>query len=79
MDWNIVGSMSRRGNCWDNAVVKSFFATLKKEEVHRERYLTREQAKASLFYYIELFYNRKRRHSALGNQSPHDFEQSLLN
>ena len=79
MESRIVCSMSRKGNCWDNAVVESFFATLKKEEVHRERYLTREQAKASLFYYIEVFYNRRRRHSALGYQSPHDYEQSLLN
>jgi transposase InsO family protein len=62
----ITCSMSRRGNCWDNAPVESFFATLKKEEVHREEYLTHEQAKASLFYYMEVFYNRKRRHSALG-------------
>jgi putative transposase len=75
----IVCSMSRRGNCWDNAVVESFFATLKKEEVHREDYVTHEQAKASLFCYIEIFYNRKRRHSALGYQSPHQYEQSLLN
>ncbi|PQV64632.1 Transposase InsO [Abditibacterium utsteinense] len=75
----IVCSMSRRGNCWDNAVVESFFATLKKQEVHRERYLTRDQAKASLFYYIEVFYNRRRRHSALGYLCPHDYEQSLLN
>jgi transposase InsO family protein len=75
----IVCSMSRKGNCWDNAPVESFFATLKKEEVHREEYRTREQAKASLFYYIEVFYNRKRRHSALGYLSPHDYEQSLLN
>jgi len=75
----IVCSMSRKGNCWDNAVVESFFATLKKEEVHREDYLTREQAKASLFCYIEIFYNRKRRHSALGYISPHDYEQYLLN
>ncbi len=79
LDCNIVGSMSRRGNCWDNAVVESFFATLKKEEVHRQEYLTRQQAKASLFYYIEVFYNRRRRHSALRYQSPHDYEQSLLN
>ncbi len=79
LDWNIVCSMSRRGNCWDNAVVESFFATLKKEKVHRERYLTRELAKASLFYYIEVFYNRRRRHSALGYLSPNDYEQSLLN
>jgi transposase InsO family protein len=79
VDWGIVCSMSRRGNCWDNAVVESFFATLKKEEVHRQDYLTHEQAKASLFVYIEIFYNRKRRHSALGYKSPHDYEQSLLN
>lgn len=77
--WGITCSMSRKGNCWDNAVVESFFATLKKEEVHREEYLTHEQAKASLFYYIEIFYNRKRRHSALGYVSPHQYEQSLLN
>jgi transposase InsO family protein len=75
----IVCSMSRKGNCWDNAVVESFFATLKKEEVHRENYVTHEQAKASLFCYIEVFYNRKRRHSALGYMSPHDYEQCLLN
>ena len=75
----IVCSMSRRGNCWDNAPVESFFATLKKEEVHREEYLTHQQAKASLFYYIEVFYNRKRRHSALGYISPHEYEQSMLN
>jgi transposase InsO family protein len=75
----IICSMSRRGNCWDNAVVESFFATLKKEEVHREYYVTHEQARASLFCYIEIFYNRKRRHSALGYVSPHDYEQSLLN
>ena len=79
LDCNITCSMSRKGNCWDNAVVESFFATLKKEEVHRERYLTREQAKTSLFYYIEVFYNRRRRHSALGYLSPNDYEQSLLN
>ena len=72
-------SMSRKGDCWDNAVVESFFATLKKEEVHRENYLTHEQAKASLFCYIEIFYNRKRRHSALGYISPHEYEQSILN
>lgn len=75
----IVCSMSRKGNCWDNAPVESFFATLKKEEVHRQEYLTHEQAKASLFYYIEVFYNRKRRHSALGYISPQEYEQSLLN
>jgi len=75
----ITCSMSRRGNCWDNAPLESFFATLKKELVHRERYQTREQATASLFHYIEVFYNRKRRHSALGYLSPHDYEQTMLN
>ena len=78
-EWGMVCSMSRRGNCWDNAPVESFFATLEKEEVHREYYVTHEQARARLFYYIEVFYNRKRRHSALGYVSPHDYEQSLLN
>ena len=75
----VVCSMSRKGNCWDNAPVESFFATLKKELVHRYKYLTREQAKMSVFTYIEVFYNRKRRHSALGYLSPHDYEQILLN
>jgi transposase InsO family protein len=75
----ITCSMSRTGNCWDNAPVESFFATLKKELVHREKYHTREHAKSSLFHYIEVFYNRKRRHSALGYLSPHDYEQTLLN
>lgn len=72
-------SMSRKGNCWDNAPVESFFATLKKELVHAEHYLTREQAKASLFEYIEIFYNRYRRHSALGYLSPADYEKLILN
>jgi transposase InsO family protein len=75
----IVCSMSRKGNCWDNAPVESFFATLKKELVHRQTYQTREQARVSLFHYIEVFYNRKRRHSALGYLSPYDYELSLLN
>ena len=71
----IACSMSRRGNCWDNAPVESFFASLKKELVHHERYTTREQAKASIFEYIEAFYNRQRIHSSLGYQSPSDFER----
>jgi len=75
----ITCSMSRKGNCWDNAPLESFFATLKKELVHREKYQTREEAKVSLFQYIEVFYNRKRRHSALGYLSPHDYEQTMLN
>jgi putative transposase len=78
-DIGAVGSMSRKGDCWDNAPIESFFATLKKELVYRERYLTREQAKASLFEYIEIFYNRLRAHSALGYLSPVEFENSILN
>lgn len=74
----IQSSMSRKGNCWDNAPLESFFATLKKEEVYRQKYLTFQQAKIRLFNYIEIFYNRRRRHSALGYLSPADYEQSLL-
>jgi transposase InsO family protein len=69
-------SMSRKGNCWDNAPMESFFATLKKELVHHERYPTRGQARRSLFEYIEVFYNRVRRHSSLGYLSPLQFEQA---
>ena len=69
-------SMSRKGNCWDNAPMESFFATLKKELVHHERYRTREEARRSLFEYIEVFYNRVRRHSSLGYLSPLQFEQA---
>ncbi len=72
----ITCSMSRKGNCWDNAPMESFFATLKKELIHLEDYATREEARRSLFEYIELFYNRVRRHSALGFMSPAEFEQA---
>jgi len=72
----ITCSMSRRGNCWDNAPMESFFATLKKELVHHEDYPTREAARASIFEYIETFYNRSRRHSTLGYQSPAEYEAS---
>ena len=68
-------SMSRRANCWDNAPAESFFATLKKELVHHEVYETRAAARVSLFDYIEVFYNRERRHSALGYVSPLAFEE----
>jgi putative transposase len=72
----ITCSMSRRGNCWDNAPMESFFATLKKELVHHEDYTTREQARLSIFEYIETFYNRTRRHSSLEYLSPADYEAS---
>ena len=68
-------SMSSSGNCYDNAVVESFFGLLKRERVNRVRYRTRDQARADLFDYIEVFYNRKRRHGYLGNISPADFEK----
>ncbi len=62
--------MSRRGNCWDNAVVESFFSSLKKERIRKQVYRTRDLAKADIFEYIEMFYNRTRRHSHLGGVSP---------
>jgi putative transposase len=68
-------SMSARGNCYDNAVVESFFGLLKRERVNRTRYLTRDEAQADVFDYIERFYNRKRRHGYLGNISPAAFEE----
>lgn len=74
---NITCSMSRKANCWDNAMMESFFATLKKERVHHEVYSTREAASQSVFEYIELFYNPRRRHSALGYLSPDQFEQAV--
>lgn len=72
----IVCSMSRRGDCWDNAPTESFFSKLKVEEVHRQRYRTRAEARRSIFAYIEVFYNRERRHSSLGYVSPCTFEQA---
>jgi putative transposase len=67
-------SMSRRGNCWDNAVAESFFSSLKKERIRKQVYRTRDLAKADIFEYIEMFYNRTRRHSHLGGVSPEVFE-----
>jgi putative transposase len=68
--------MSRKGNCWDNAVAESFFASLKMELVYQSRWRTREDARSAVFEYIELFYNRYRRHSALGYLSPAQFESA---
>ena len=65
----LTASMSRRGNCWDNAVVESFFHTLKTELVYHRRYITREEARQDIFEWIEVFYNRTRRHSTLGYRS----------
>ena len=68
-------SMSRRGNCYDNAVAESFFSSLKKERIKRKIYATGEEAKSEIFEYIEVFYNRKRRHSHLNQLSPMMFEK----
>ena len=77
-DNNLEGSMSRRGNCHDNAVAESFFHTLKTELVHHEDYFSRRAAKASIFEYIEVFYNRQRRHSHVGQVAPLVFESAAL-
>ena len=74
-DAGILCSMSRKGNCWDNAPTESFFASLKRELVYRTRFATRAEAKTALFDWIEVWYNRKRRHSTLGYLSPEAFEQ----
>ena len=73
----MTASMSRRGDCYDNAAAESFFGTLKRELVHHERYETRDQARSSIFQYIEAFYNRRRRHSAIGYVSPDAFEAAF--
>jgi len=73
----VVSSMSRRGNCYDNAAMESFWSALKRELVHRRHFATRAEARAAIFDWIEVFYNRVRLHSALGYQSPVDFETKL--
>ncbi|MGV0986648.1 MAG: IS3 family transposase [Limnohabitans sp.] len=74
-DHNLVSSMSRRGNCHDNAVAESFFQLLKRERIRRQIYLTRQDARADVFNYIEMFYNPKRRHNTSGGVSPVEFEK----
>jgi putative transposase len=76
--YGIKSSMSRRGNCYDNAYAESFFATLKKEEVYRKEYKTRQEARAAIFEYIEVWYNRKRLHSSLSYRSPMEFEAAFI-
>lgn len=73
-DNKFISSMSRKGDCWDNACAESFFHTLKMEEVYHQRYESREEARRSIFEYIEIFYNRKRIHTYLGDMSPEEFE-----
>ena len=74
---NLDPSMSRKGNCWDNAVAESFFGSLKKERVKKRVYKTRDLARADIFNYIEVFYNKNRRHRHLGGVSPDEFERSV--
>jgi putative transposase len=74
-DHRLVSSMSRRGNCHDNAVAESFFQLLKRERIKRRIYSTRDEARQDVFSYIELFYNSKRRHGNNGSQSPVDYEK----
>lgn len=76
-DYEMVSSMSRKGNCYDNACMESFFGTLKRELIYGNRFRTRAQARQAIFEYIEVFYNRIRLHSALGYMSPVEFEQSF--
>jgi putative transposase len=74
----MIGSMSRKGNCYDNAPMESFWGTMKRERIFHRRYATRAEAKSDIFEYIEVFYNRYRRHSALGYKSPVSYEQLPL-
>ena len=74
---SVVPSMSRKGNCYDNALMKSFWSSMKRELVHRVHFATRQEARAAIFDWIEIFYNRERLHSALGYKSPVDFETQL--
>ena len=76
---NIVCSMSRKGNCWDNAVMESFFGRFKVELIYAEKYKTVETALAGIFEYIEIFYNKQRRHSTIGYMSPNQYEENFNN
>jgi len=73
----IKASMSRKGNCYDNAFAESFFATIKKELIYRNKFKTKEEAKKKIFEYIEVWYNRQRIHSSIGYKTPIQFEESL--
>jgi transposase InsO family protein len=77
-DNEITCSMSARGNCFDNAAVESFFGLLKREWVNRVRYRTRDEARADIFDYLEVYYNRRRRHGYLGHLSPAEFEKQTV-
>ncbi|WP_419675806.1 IS3 family transposase [Aliarcobacter butzleri] len=76
--YGIIQSMSKKGDCWDNAVAESFFHSLKTELIHHENFLTRKQANEKIFEYIEIFYNRQRLHSSNNYMSPSEFEEKML-
>lgn len=75
----VISSMSRKGNCWDNAVAESFFATIKRELLNRAIWMNKQAVRSAIYEYIEVFYNRKRRHSTNGNLSPVDYERLYTN
>lgn len=75
-DYGMTCSMSRKGNCWDNTPMESFFGTLKTESLHRKVFATRAEARQEVFEFIEVFYNRQRMHSALDFVSPAEFEMA---
>ncbi len=75
----VTRSMSRKGNCWDNAVAESFFKTLKSEQIYGNKLVSKDQIKMDLFEYIEIWYNRTRRHSALGNRTIEEFWNQIIN
>ncbi|MBI5574503.1 MAG: transposase, partial [Elusimicrobia bacterium] len=77
-EYKITPSMSRKGDCWDNAVGESFVHTLKVEKIHRCRFMTREEANRVIFEYVEMYYKRKSEHSSLGYMSPFEFEQRFF-
>lgn len=77
--YGMIRSMSRKGNCWDNACAETFFSTIKSERLHHRSYKTFENARRDIFWYIEYFYNRNRRHAALGNQTPEAFLRKYYN
>ena len=72
-----IQSMSRKGDCWDNAVAESFFGIIKSELIHHERFNGPQDTLKAIFEYIEVFYNRKRKHSTLGYKTPDQFEQTM--
>jgi putative transposase len=77
--YGVRASMSRKGNCWDNAVAESFFATIKRELLTRAIWMNKQSVRAAIYEYIEVFYNRMRRHSTNGNLSPVEFERLYFN